>query len=305
MSAYIKEFSSYLVETKAVAPNTLESYRRDVGQFLAFLLEGSDESEGFAKVTESDSDDVREFIDHLREMGKSTATITRMLASVRSYYQFLMFSKLIDNNPAKQVKVERVEKKIPHILSDSEVLRLLNAPNANDLKGARDKSMLELLYATGIRVSELINLDVSDVKCEKGCRGEVYCSGKNPRTIPMHVEAANALHYYINNVRPLLLSPESGNALFINLNGSRLSRQGFWKIVKTYAEIANISGEITPHTLRHSFAMHLYQNGASLHDLQVMLGHSDISSTQLYANMSQMNRCKDVYDRCHPLSAQN
>lgn len=303
MSVNISEFSAYLVEAKAVSSNTLESYRRDVSQYLAYL-DAENEDDIAERVADSDIEDVKGFIDHLRDNGRSTATITRVLASVRSYYQFLMINGVIDYNPAKQVKVERVVKKVPHILSDAEVIKLLNAPNPSDIKGARDKAMLEVLYATGIRVSELINLNVEDVYCERNTRGQVRCSSdKNSRSIPMHMEATNALHYYLYNIRPLLISPESGNALFINLNGSRLSRQGFWKIVKNYSEIANISGEITPHTLRHSFAMHLYQNGASLHDLQVMLGHADISSTQLYANMSQMDRCQDVYDRCHPLSA--
>lgn len=303
MTAYINEFSTYLVETKAVSSNTLESYKRDVKQYIDYLC-AEEDIDGSERVINSTVEDVSEFIEHLRESGKSTATITRMLASVRSYYQFLMINGVVDSNPAKQIKVERAVKKIPNILSDTEVIRLLNAPNPADLKGARDKAMLELLYATGIRVSELINLNISDVKCEKGTRGEVHCVGaKTQRSIPMHMEATNALHYYLTSIRPLLVTPDSDDALFINLNGSRLSRQGFWKIVKNYAEIANISGEITPHTLRHSFAMHLYQNGASLHDLQLMLGHADISSTQLYANMSQMSKCQDVYDRCHPLSA--
>lgn len=303
MSDFIEQFQAYLVDNKGVSHNTLESYMRDVHQYVNFL-NSNDEFAADSSDAEQQEKGIQAFIDHLRSMNKSSATVTRMLASVRSYYQYLMQIGVVQSNPAKQIKLERTKKKVPEILTDKEILKLLSMPNVKDPKGVRDKAMLELLYATGIRVSELINLNVSDVRCPKGERGEVICRGtKTTRTIPMHRTAVEALVEYRDNVRPLLVSAESGDALFVNLNGARLSRQGFWKIVKNYAEEADIKKDITPHTLRHSFALHLYQNGASLHDLQVMLGHADISSTQMYAYISRKAGCNDVYDRCHPLAA--
>lgn len=299
MAGFLSEYKKYLEETKGVSSNTLESYLRDVSQYISYL-----QLENDYDITHTNAASVEAYTEYLKTENKSNATITRMVASMRSYYQFLMMIGVMDNNPAKNVKIERVKKKIPEVLTDKEIRMLLEAPNANEIKGARDKAMLELLYATGIRVSELIGLNVQDIHCAKNVRGEIICrNGKGARIIPMHREAADALLHYITAVRPLLVSAESGGALFINLNGSRLTRQGFWKIVKNYAEATKINKEITPHTLRHSFAIHLYQNGASLHDLQVMLGHSDISSTQLYAAMSRQNSYGDVYDRCHPLAA--
>jgi len=294
----IADYKNYLTEKKGVSANTLESYLRDISQYVSYLCL-DDENE----LLKTDAATVEGYVDHLHSINKSAATVTRTVASIRSLYQFLMLEGLMDSNPAKSVKIEKVKKKMPEVLTDKEIRLLLEAPNANEIKGLRDKSMLELLYATGIRVSELINLDTQDVRYAKGERGEIICRGsKGIRIIPMHREAAETLRKYIVSVRPLLISADSGDALFINLNGSRLTRQGFWKIVKNYTEIAKISKEITPHTLRHSFAIHLYQNGASLHDLQVMLGHSDISSTQVYAAMSRQNCYGDVYDRCHPLA---
>lgn len=299
MVELINDFRKYLVEKKGVSSNTLESYMRDVGHFVSFR--GSDDKDA---VIFANTADVEAFIQALRDENKSAATITRTLASVRGFYQYLMLDGKIDVNPAKAIKLERIDKKNPEILTNKEIRQLLSMPNTSDAKGARDKGMLELLYATGIRVSELINLNIQDIRCTSNDRGEVICrNSRGSRTIPMHSYAAEAMNHYINNVRPRLLSEDSGDALFINLNGSRLTRQGFWKIVKTYAEMAKIKKEITPHTLRHSFAMHLYQNGASLQDLQAMLGHADISSTQMYANISKQNSYADVYNRCHPLAA--
>lgn len=305
MSDFIEQFQSYLIENKGVSQNTLESYMRDVNQYVGFI-KSNEEFSGEDSCAKKQEEGIQAFIDHLRELNKSSATITRMLASVRSYYQYLMQIGVVQCNPAKQIKLERTKKKVPEILSAKEILHLLSMPDENDNKGVRDKAMLELLYATGIRVSELINLNVNDLDLKPGERGQVFCRGsKSNRTIPVHKSAVSALLAYLNDVRPLLLTSESGDALFVNLNGARLSRQGFWKIVKNYADEAKIKKDITPHTLRHSFALHLYQNGASLHDLQQMLGHADISSTQMYANMSRKAGCSDVYDRCHPLAARS
>lgn len=301
MTAYLPEFKTYLVEKKGVSRNTLESYMRDVRQYVDYLQLGSGE-----EIANTTAASVESYISNLHTLGKSPATVTRTVASVRAYYQFLMLEGVISSNPAKGIKLERAEKKSPEVLTDKEIRQLLATPDINELKGCRDKAMLELLYATGIRVSELIGLNVSDVRFGKNEHGEIICRGnKGVRIIPMHSEAVDAISNYINDIRPLLISADSGDALFINLNGSRLTRQGFWKIIKSYAEQAQIKKEITPHTLRHSFAIHLYQNGASLHDLQTLLGHADISSTQIYASLARKNSRNDVYDRCHPLAAKN
>lgn len=299
MSDHIAEFRTYLIDKKGVSANTLESYLRDISHFISFWSENYDKD-----IAEAETTDIEGFIEYLRNENKSAATVTRTLASVRAFYQFLIIEGITSSNPAKPIKLERIEKKSPEILTNKEIRMLLAAPNTNDPKGARDKAMLELLYATGIRVSELINLDVSDIRCPSNDRGEVICRGKRGiRTIPMHSMATEALRYYIMTIRPMLLSSDSGDALFINLNGSRLTRQGFWKIVKAYGESAKIKKEITPHTLRHSFATHLYQNGASLQDIQMMLGHADISSTQVYATISRQKSYADAYNRYHPLAA--
>lgn len=296
-NALLNEFKKYLVEKKAVADNTLESYSRDVTRYLEYL------SQINVEPAKADTKVMEDFVAELKEANKSAATITRTVASIRAFYQYLILCGISTTNPAKSIKLEKTEKKLPEILNDKEIRLLLSMPNTEDFKGARDKAMLETLYATGIRVSELINLNVNDVKCSRAERGEIICrGGKNIRTVPMHQAAVAAMSHYINNVRPVLANESSNDALFINLNGQRLTRQGFWKIVKNYAETAKIEKEITPHTLRHSFAMHLYQNGASLHDLQKMLGHADISSTQLYANIVKKNSFSDVYDRCHPFA---
>ncbi len=295
--ALLNSFKNYLVEKKAVADNTLESYSRDVTRYFEYL------SQEKVEPSASDTKVVEGFVEELRAANKSTATITRTVASIRALYQYMIQCGMVDSNPAKNIKLEKAEKKLPEILNDKEIRLLLSMPNTEEPKGARDRAMLEVLYATGIRVSELINLNINDVKCSKAERGEIICrGGKTIRTVPMHPAAVAAMSHYITNVRPSLVSDDTTDALFINLNGQRLTRQGFWKIVKNYAEEAKIDKEITPHTLRHSFAMHLYQNGASLHDLQKMLGHADISSTQLYANIVKKNSFSDVYDRCHPFA---
>ena len=221
MTAYTEQFNDYLAKEKEVSSNTLESYMRDVNRFITYL-----EQRGIDSPAQADKEVVEGFLQNLRDKNKSNATITRMLASVRAYYQFLMKSGLASGNPAKQIKLEKVTKKNPEVLTDKEIRQLLATPNVGEIKGARDKAMLEMLYATGIRVSELINLNIEDVRCEKGERGEVTCrSPRGARTVPMYRDATESLYYYINSVRPLLVSEDSGNALFINLNGNRLSRQ--------------------------------------------------------------------------------
>ena len=291
MNDYYSMFNDYLTNQKANSANTRESYLRDTMFFLEYLSGIS--------VSPLDVDEtmVNEFISHLHDLNRSPTTISRNLASVRCFYKFLLFKGLVDSNPAKPVKLAKIDKKLPQVLSGEEIELFLAQPNVTDPKGCRDKAMLELLYATGIRASEIINLDIKDINLRSGI---LYCKGnKGIRSIPVYPSAIVAVSDYIYRMRELITDVESGTALFVNLNGGRLTRQGFWKIVKGYAAEAGITKEITPHTLRHSFALHLLENGASVKDIQTMMGHADISSTQVYVQLLD-SHVKQVYDNCHP-----
>ena len=279
------------MEQKANSANTRESYLRDVQYFLEFL--------GRLDITplEADERDIQAFVQHLADLKRSTTTISRNLASVRCFYKFLIMQGLVDHNPAKAVKLEKAEKKLPQVLLGEEIELLLAQPDITEPKGCRDKAMLELLYATGIRASELINLNIQDINLRSGV---LYCRGsKGVRSIPIYPSAVVAVSDYIYRMRGLIAGPDSGEALFVNLNGGRLTRQGFWKIVKGYAVEAGITKEITPHTIRHSFALHLLENGASVKDIQTMMGHADISSTQVYVQLLD-SHVNQVYHDCHP-----
>lgn len=292
MKDYCEEFSDYLIHTKSVSANTLDSYVRDVEHFLVFLNE-----EGLDNPTNADSRTLEHYVEQLNNLKKTNSTITRNIASIRCFYQYLIISNQTDSNPAKTVKLEKVQKKMPQILSGKEIELLLSQPNIKEPKGCRDKAMLELLYATGIRVTELIDLNVEDINLHTGM---LRCKmGQTERMIPVYQTAVSIISDYILRARSLIIVPDGGHALFTNLNGRRLTRQGFWKIVKGYAEQAGIVKEITPHTLRHSFALHLLENGADLKDIQLMLGHADISSTQVYVHMLN-DHFKEVYNNCHP-----
>ena len=291
---YYSLFREYLINQKSNSVNTRDSYLRDVSFYLEYLSKN-----GIASPILADDAVVDQYVQHLRSLNRSATTISRNIASVRCFYKFLIFRGEMDSNPAKSVKLEKAEKKLPQVLSGEEIDLLLAQPRVTDVKGCRDKAMLELLYATGIRVSELINLNVKDINLRAGV---LYCRGnKGVRTLPVYASAIVAVSDYIYRMRDLIADDKSGDALFVNLNGSRLTRQGFWKIVKSYAVQAGITKEITPHTLRHSFAMHLLQNGASVKDIQTMMGHADISSTQVYVHLLDLdNHVKAVYNDCHP-----
>lgn len=290
-SDYYSLFSDYLTNQKANSVNTRESYLRDTLYFLEYL------SQADVDPLVADEQAVQGYVDHLHELKRSPTTISRNLASVRCFYKFLIFRGMMDHNPAKGIKLEKTVKKLPQVLSGEEIEQLLAQPDITEPKGCRDKAMLELLYATGIRASELINLNIQDLNLRSGV---LYCRGsKGVRSIPVYPSAVVAVSDYIYRMRGLIIGPESGNALFVNLNGKRLTRQGFWKIVKGYATEAGIVKEITPHTLRHSFAMHLLENGASVKDIQTMMGHADISSTQVYLQLLD-SHVKQVYNDCHP-----
>lgn len=292
MKDFCSGFSDYLVNQKSVSANTLDSYVRDVAHFMTYL-----ESVGVEDPSGVDTAGMNSYIDTLKQNKKSNATIIRNIASIRCFYQYMVLAGHSASNPAKAVRLEKLQKKFPQILSGKEIELLLSQPEIREPKGCRDKAMLELLYATGIRVSELVDLDLDNISLRTGM---LRCStGRSERVIPVYPTAISAVSDYIQRVRSQIITPAGGQALFINLNGRRLTRQGFWKIVKGYAEQAQIIKEITPHTLRHSFALHLLENGAELKDIQAMLGHADISSTQVYVHLLN-DHYKEVYNQCHP-----
>lgn len=292
MNTYVKEYTSFMTDIRHKSLNTVESYKRDVTQYITYL-----DGTGVTDISSTTKTTVLSYLLYLQKEGRASSTVSRTLASLRSYYLFMMQNGVVKSNPTSNLEAPHVEKKIPKILSGEEVELLLEQPKDCDNKGIRDKAMLELLYATGIRVSELINLDVSDVNVPMSfvrCKG-----GKKERIIPMGHQAKDALENYINNVRKYMVKDENETALFVNCSGARLSRQGFWKLIKYYQHIAGIETDITPHTLRHSFAAHLLENGADLHSIQEMMGHADISSTQVYSRMIN-SKIKDVYAKAHP-----
>ena len=292
MAELLSQYETYLAEEKHASQNTLSSYMRDLLQFSAYLDEYS-----AVPPEEVTQEIISSYVAWMGGKGKSAATITRSLASIKSFYTYLQMSGVVRTNPAKGVAALKVEHKFPEVLTGKEVELFLDQPRCVDAKGYRDHAMLELLYATGIRVSELISLNEGDVSLSAGFI-RARSKGKE-RVIPLYPAAVKALSAYIKEVRPQLLADPEEQALFVNMNGERMSRQGFWKIVKHYQETAGISKDITPHTLRHSFAVHLLENGADLRSIQEMLGHADISSTQIYTHVVKKH-LKDVYQKAHP-----
>lgn len=284
-------YEEWLRTEKHACANTVSSYLRDVRQFLNYLSTLDTVPE------QVDGNRMETYRDVLLAQGKSAATVTRGIASLKSFYTYLQLTGRVTKNPAKEIAFVKAERKLPEILTHKEVDLLLAQPDCRDVKGYRDKAMLELLYATGIRVSELISLNVNNLNLAVGV---IYCENRGKeRMIPLYPSAVQILREYLTRIRPqLILLPEE-TALFVNLNGRRLSRQGFWKIIKFYQEKAGIYKAITPHTLRHSFAAHLLENGADLRSIQEMLGHSDISSTQIYTQVVGQ-KLKAVYAKAHP-----
>jgi integrase/recombinase XerD len=289
----ISAYENYLTKVKQASANTVFSYMRDIRQFDQWLTDN-----GIQSVLDADQVNIAGYLDHLHRQGRSAATVSRSLASLKNFYAYLVTTGFLTESPVTAgIHVDRGEKKLPQVLSGAEVDKLLAQPAPVDPKGIRDKAMLELLYATGIRVTELIGLNLEDFNPElKSIRvgGE-----KKSRTIPLYPAAFKALIHYLMETRAGMVTDPEEHALFVNVNGCRMSRQGFWKILKHYQAKAGIEQEITPHTLRHSFAVHLIENGAELSAVKELMGHSDISSTQLYTQMINQ-KIKSVYDKCHP-----
>jgi len=293
MKKLIHEFINYLSVERGLAVNTLESYGRDLRQYSEFL--DTDDESALDSVSRTT---IVNYLLYLQSQGKATATIARRLAALKAFYQFLVREKRIHDDPTANLESPKLEKRLPKVLSVGEVERLLAQPDAGQAAGLRVRAMLELLYATGIRVSELVSLDVTDVNLEMGY---IKCSGKGfkERIVPLGSLAIQSCRDYLGVARPRLVREREEQALFVNHHGHRLTRQGFWKIVKKYADDAKIEKEITPHTLRHSFATHLLENGADLRSVQEMLGHADISTTQIYTQVTR-GRLKEVYAKAHP-----
>ena len=291
MEEQLNLFFGFLENDKKVSLNTLQSYKRDLKQFEKYI---EDNGENYVEITD---DGIREYIEHMQEIGKKPSTISRGLASIRSFYQYEAKNKVVEKDPTEGIQSPKIEKRVPSVLTSSEVALLLDQPKDVDLKGTRDKAMLEFAYASGMRVTEIISLNVEDVNLETGyatCK-----NGKKERTVPMGNMSLKALKEYVVDARPTMIKDENEKALFVNVNGQRLTRQGFWKIIKYYKDQAHIDKDITPHVLRHSFATHLLQNGADLKSIQMMLGHSDILSTQIYMQF-QDESLKNVYKKAHP-----
>lgn len=292
MQDYIDDFTYYISEKKHKSENTISSYKRDISKYIEYL-----EKNGNMSAEKATKTTILMYLLELQKQGRAPSTVSRTLASLRSFYTYMLANGIVSADPTEDLETPKVEKKLPRILTTGEIERLMNQPSVSDDKGCRDKAMLEVLYATGIRVSELMELEVSDVDFDIGyihCRSE-----KHDRVVPIGHAARDALYAYINNARPRLVTDSSVTTLFVSCSGSKMSRQGFWKIVKHYREKAHIDTDITPHTLRHSFAAHLLENGADLKSIQEMLGHTDISSTQVYSRLVN-SRIKDVYAKAHP-----
>ena len=292
MADLVTAYENYLLNIKHASANTVASYMRDIRQFCTYVSDTDGTS-----LANCDRDCICRFTQHLSNIGKSAATIARGIASLKSFYGYCVEEGFVAENPVVDIPKQKSEKKLPQILTSREVELLLEQPKCTDLKGYRDKAMLETLYATGMRVSEMIALNVTDVSLAGSF---IRCEGSGKlRIIPLYAAAVKALAAYLTEIRPKMVSSPEEEALFVNVNGDRMTRQGFWKIIKYYQEAAQIGKDITPHTLRHSFAAHLLENGADLHSLQEMLGHSDISSTQLYTQVVKQN-LKSIYNKAHP-----
>lgn len=292
MEKEICAFISYLHNVKKTSANTEMSYKRDLEKVRHFM-----EEQGIADVCKITVTNLNSYILNLERNNFKAATVSRNIASIKAFYHYLFKEGIVKEDISEALKAPKIEKKIPEILSMEEVVRLLEQPKGDTPKEIRDKAMLELLYATGIRVTELISLKVTDVNLQMGF---IICRDTDKeRVIPFGTEAKNALIRYLDGTRDEMIDAPDSEILFANCSGQSMSRQGFWKLIKYYAKKAGITDDITPHTLRHSFAAHLVENGADLRSVQEMLGHSDISTTQIYANMSH-SRIREVYARAHP-----
>ena len=292
MEKEISGFITYLHNVKNTSTNTEMSYRRDLEKVQHFM-----DARGIHELKSVTAQDLTDYVKHLEDNKFAAATVSRNIASLKAFYHYMVQEGLVEEDISDKLKAPKIEKKAPEIMSPDEVVRLLEQPSGDSPKEIRDKAMLELLYATGIRVTELITLNLSDVNMQMNF---ILCRDRTKeRIIPFGAAAKNAMARYLNGTREEMLENKSSEVLFANCSGQPMSRQGFWKLIKHYAKKADIKADITPHTLRHSFAAHLVENGADLRSVQEMLGHSDISTTQIYANLNH-NHIREVYAKAHP-----
>lgn len=297
MEQLVDTYLLHLKVERGLAQNTLDSYRRDLTKFILYLRRL-----GVNALEHVERREILAFMEDLHNNGRAAATISRNLAAIRSFFGFLNQENLVDKNPSSELDSPKIPKRLPNIMTVKQVAKLLEQPDVKSPSGLRDKAMLELLYATGIRVSELVDLSLVDVNLDMGflrCLGK----GSKERIIPMGKTAVKSVHTYLQKGRGKLIRDSQEQAVFVNFHGRRLTRQGFWKILKKYVRQAGFTGDITPHTLRHSFATHLLENGADLRAVQEMLGHSDISTTQIYTQVTAI-RLRDVYQQYHPRAKQ-
>ncbi len=292
MKKDINWFLHYLAVERGLSVNTLDSYSSDLTSFGTFL----EEEKGIG-LGQAEKKDIFQYLVHLQELQRSPATIARQLAAIKAFYRFRVFEGIQEVNPAQDLEPPKLGRRLPKVLSRQEVEKLLDAPDLSKPDGIRDKAMLEVLYGTGLRVTELVSLNLEDISCSMGY---VRCVGKGDkeRIVPMGSIGVFFVEKYIYHARSVFIKSTT-DALFLNQRGSRLTRQGCWKIIKKYVKISGIKSEVTPHTLRHTFATHLLQNGADLRSVQEMLGHSDISTTQIYTHLSP-GKLREIYDSAHP-----
>lgn len=292
MEKQLNDFTNYLEQVRKSSRNTVLSYRRDLEKFAAFLKD-----QGLTEPERVNETTLNAYVLLMERENFAASTISRNIAALKAFYDYLNKYQGMTRNPAEKLKAPKIEKKTPEVLSVEEVTRLLEQPSGRNNKELRDKAMLELMYATGIRVSELVSLTIDDVNVQGGY---IRCAEHGrERIIPIGSVARMSMRQYLKMARPAMLSDGNNRILFTNCNGQPMSRQGFWKILKQYAGRAGIATDITPHTLRHSFAAHLIENGADLRSVQEMLGHSDISTTQIYLKMNP-GRIRDIYTNAHP-----
>ncbi len=293
MYRHVDEYLNFLAVEKGVSLNTLEAYSRDLNRFIDFV-----EKRGIQKIGKITSDDIVALLGYLKSGGLVSNSVNRTLAAIRGFYKYLLIEKIIDENPVSNIDLAKVWMRLPDTLSKEEVNILLEKPDLKTLLGVRDAAMLELMYATGIRVSELVSLTTNNVNWQMGYL-IVLGKGSKERIVPIGRTAFECLNTYLEKARPKLLREDTTNIIFLNRSGKGLTRQGFWKIVRKYAMKAGLMKKVHPHTFRHSFATHLLEGGADLRSVQVMLGHSDISTTQIYTHITR-ERLKDIHKKYHP-----
>ncbi len=295
MDGFLDSFLSYLAVERGLSENTLESYGRDVGKFLTFI-----EKQGINSPEDIKYNHVLDYLSHCKERGFTATTTVRNIVSIKQFFKYLLLEKVIQENPTAHIRTPQMKKSIPGVITLDEVERILAAPDESTPEGLRDAAMLEMLYATGVRVSELIGVKLNDVNFELGFI-IVYGKGSKERIVPIGDKARDKLLQYLRDSRPALLKSKDSKALFVTRLGKGMTRQGFWKIIKSNALKADITKKISPHTLRHSFATHLLERGADLRTIQLMLGHSDISTTQIYTHV-ESERLKEIHKKYHPRS---